>query len=456
MGKALVIGGGPNGLAAAITLAAKGRSVTLLEGTCTLGGRCAVLDDTATVQPWAVEALGLDLEWVDAAPVVHATSTGNHTIDADEPAVAAWLCEVATFTPLIRELSASAPPNIRLGAAWTQLLGSALPMAKLGRAKGFELARIGPLCAEDWLDESGIDRSTQAALIAPALLGTWMGPRSPTSALAVLFHHALSGQEIEGGMDQLLGALVRRANGAGVDIRTEARVVRIIVEEGRAVGVTLDDGAELRADVVLSTIGLKNTMFSLVGHRALPFGLDMAVENIRSRGVVAQWRATAASPLFGGAERVVVVDDTTALERAFDDAKHRRLPSRPAMLIRQRGETLNALVFGAAHDLDGGWSDEARISLQKTILDTLGERADASLISNAELITPVDLESTYGLEGGHLFHGEFALDQFLSFRPHPMLSGYKSGIDGLWLGGAGMHPAGGFTLGQGILAAGQV
>jgi len=145
-----------------------------------------------------------------------------------------------------------------------------------------------------------------------------------------------------------------------------------------------------------------------------------------------------------------------ALERAFDDAKHRRLPSRPAMLIRQQGETLNALVFGAAHDLDGGWTDEAKISLQKTILDTLGERDDASLISNAELITPADLESTLGLDGGHLFHGEFALDQFLSFRPHPMMSGYCSGIDGLWLGGAGMHPAGGFTLGQGVLAAGRV
>jgi phytoene dehydrogenase-like protein len=456
MGKALVIGGGPNGLAAAISLAAKGESVVLLEAKCTLGGRCAVLDETATVQPWAVEALGLDVEWVDAAPIVHASATGNHAIDSNDPAVAAWLSEVATFAPLVRDLSASAPPDLRVGAAWTQLLGSAVPLLKLGRARGLELARIGPLCAEDWLDESGIDRATQAALIAPALVGTWMGPRSPTSALAVLFHHALSGDEIEGGMEHLLNALVRRVNGAGVDIRTEARVVRIVVEDGRAVGVTLDDGAELRADVVLSTVGLKQTMFSLVGPRGLPFGLDTAIETVRTRGVVARWQATTTAPLFGGAERVVLVDDTAALERAFDDAKHRRLPKRPAMLIRQRGETLNALVFGAAHDLDGGWSDEAKISLQKTILDTLGERDDASLISNAELITPADLESTLGLEGGHLFHGEFALDQFLSFRPHPMMSGYRSGIDGLWLGGAGMHPAGGFTLGQGILAAGRV
>ena len=72
------------------------------------------------------------------------------------------------------------------------------------------------------------------------------------------------------------------------------------------------------------------------------------------------------------------------------------------------------------------------------------------------LWTPNDLEQEFGLEGGHLFHGEFALDQFLSFRPHPSLAGYATEIGGLFLGGAGMHPAGGFTLAQGILAARSV
>ena len=111
----------------------------------------------------------------------------------------------------------------------------------------------------------------------------------------MLFHHALSGAEIEGGMEQLLNALVRRANGAGVDIRTESRVVQILVEDGQAVGVTLEDGGELRADAVLSTIGLKQTLFGLVNHRDLPVGLDTAVHAIRNRGVVAQWRAKTAS-----------------------------------------------------------------------------------------------------------------------------------------------------------------
>ena len=72
------------------------------------------------------------------------------------------------------------------------------------------------------------------------------------------------------------------------------------------------------------------------------------------------------------------------------------------------------------------------------------------------LLTPADLEAEFGLDGGHLFHGEFAIDQFLSFRPHPKLAGYRTAIDGLFLGGAGMHPSGGFTLAQGILAARQV
>ena len=114
------------------------------------------------------------------------------------------------------------------------------------------------------------------------------------------------------------------------------------------------------------------------------------------------------------------------------------------------------LVFGAAIDLDQGWTDEAKGTLEARVMTALGPYADSAVFTRTALWTPAELCSEFGLNGGHLFHGEFALDQFLSFRPHPSLCRYQTGIDGLILGGAGSHPAGAFTLGQGVLAAQSV
>jgi phytoene dehydrogenase-like protein len=456
MGSALVIGAGPNGLAAAITLAERGHDVTVLEARDSVGGRTELLADTRTVQPWAVEELGLDVEWTDSPEWRRADAEGVHDSSADLPEVQAWLGEVDRFAGTIRGLCASAPPDIRTDGSLTALVTPALQLMKLGRAGGLELARIGPLCAEDWLDEWDIPRDIQAAIIAPALVGTWMGPRSPTSALALLFYTALSGQSIEGGMPALQRALVKRANGAGVAIQTGQRVQSVSIEDGRATGVELADGTELTADVVLSTVGPRQTLLSLVPARALPVGAERMVENVRTRGIVAVLRASVTAPVFGGADRVVLTADTESLERAFDDAKHRRASRVPALLVHQSAGDLLVHIFGVAHDLDGGWTDSAVAGLEKTVLECLAPHMGAESMTEMELCTPADLEAQYGLEGGHLFHGEFALDQFLSFRPHPSLSGYQSSIDGLFLGGAGMHPAGGFTLGQGILAARRV
>lgn len=455
MGTALVIGGGPNGLAAAITLASRGHSVTVVEAREALGGRADLLSDTRTVQPWAVESMGLDVEWETSPPWLRVGSEGVHSDDEAAAGVAAWRAEVARFTAVVRSLSAAPPPNIQSDASLSALMGPAFAMLKLGRSAGLELARVGPLCAEDWLDEWGIARDVQAGLIAPALIGTWMGPRSPTSALAVLFHHALSGDSIQGGMAALLAALVKRAKGAGVTVRTSARVCRIAVSDGRATGVELDDESTIKADIVLSTVGPKRTLLHLVHPRDLPMGGDQTVRTVRTRGIVAVWKARVSEPAFGGSACAVIGADTVVIEQSFDDAKHRRLSQRPTLLVHQETGRLLVHVYGAAHDLDGGWTDAAKVGLQKTLEAVLAEHMDVATITDAELWTPADLEAEYDLEGGHLFHGEFALDQFLSFRPHPSLSGYTTGIEGLLLGGAGMHPAGGFTLCQGILAARQ-
>jgi len=456
MSQAVVIGGGPNGLAAAIVLSDAGHDVTVFEARDEMGGRCHILGDTAGVQPWALKALGINLERDSAEPLHHATSGTLVTVDDAVTGVAAWRAEVARFTGLIASLSSAPPPDIRQDAPMFALLGPAFAGLKLGRAGALELARIGPLCAEDWLDEWGIPRSAQAALCAPALHGTWMGPRSPTSALAVLFHTALSSQPIKGGMAALLTALTARAQALGVTVETASKVVDIQVTDGAVSGVSLADGRFVESTVVLSTVGPKSTLLELVSAKSLPLGTEAFVTHVRTRGVVAVMKCQVSAPIFGGASHVVVTDDTMSLERAFDDAKHRRLPASPALDVYQQDGQVSVLAFGAPFDLEGGWTDEAKATLKATLFEVLSAYIDTGLIEESTVWTPADLSEDFGLDGGHLFHGEFALDQFLSFRPHPSLARYQTTIGGLFLGGAGMHPSGTFTLGQGVLAAQSV
>jgi len=503
MGTAIVIGGGPNGLAAAATLAAKGHQVTLLEAQAQVGGRAAaeefhpgyhttgLLHDTERVQPWVIDSLGLrrhGLETQTPPGVAISGPNGRAVLLPSDMAAAvtglealqpglgaqwrAWREDVQASAATVCALSAGPPPDIRSDADVWPLVRHGMQLLRLGRARMMELLRTGPLSAEDWLDEWFQDRTLQAGLALPGLLGTWMGPRSPTSGAAVLFSAALSGDEIVGGPAGLVRSLSAACAARGVEIRTGAKVDRIRVQDARATGVTLTDGTERDADLVLSTVGPRQTLRQLVDPTELPFAMDEASAPIRTRGIVAKVDLALSGPLCLPAhpdtafDRIRVAPDMVTLERAFDDAKHRRMPKAPALDIRvptiadpslapEGHHVASVLVYGAAHDLDGGWTDAARNALGEVTAAVLERHlpGSADRIVARRVQSPADLEARLGLEGGHLFHGELSLDQIMSFRPHPRLAHYTTGIQGLVLGGAGMHPAGGLTCAQGVLAA---
>jgi phytoene dehydrogenase-like protein len=330
-----------------------------------------------------------------------------------------------------------------------------------------DLLRVGPLCLQDWLDEWFSDPVIQGGVSLPALLGTWMGPRSPTGAAALLFSTALAGDEVVGGPAGLVDALKAAAIAAGVNLKTKAQVQRIRVEDGKVAGVSLTDGSYLAATNVLSSIGARKTLLELVDPTRLPFAIERAATPIRLRGIVA--KVDLALEDWSWGSRVRIAPSMRYLEKAFDAAKHRRMPEAPGLDIRipsledpglaPNGQYVaSVLVYGAAHDLDGGWTDAARARLGEVVCETM-ERflpGSSQKIIAQRTRSPADLEQDYGLEGGHIFHGELGLDQILSFRPHPSLAGYTTPVLGLVLGGAGMHPAGGLTCAQGVLAAQRV
>jgi len=275
-------------------------------------------------------------------------------------------------------------------------------------------------------------------------------------------------REITGGPAALVDALVSHAAQLGVEVRTGATVASIQVEARRSVGVTLADGTPVLGDHVLSAIGPRRTLLDLVHPAQLPDGLETEVLRVRVRGIVAKVHLALSAPLdiAGGAERFRVGAHPLDWERAFDDAKHRRLPRAPTLDVRLPSvsdpslaptghQVASILVHGATHELEGGWTGQATAALRDRVLDQLAAHDPAvrDKLVAAEVLTPAALERSFGLEGGHLLHGELALDQLYALRPTPALGQHSTPIAGLTLASSGTHPGLGVSGRSGVLAA---
>ena len=474
----VVIGGGHSGLAAATALAQAGRSVVVIEARDQLGGVAAgaefhpgyrhtgILHDSDGVPPELEGALGLGAALRRRTPPpVHVA--GTDTV-LDPATLAAWTDAVAPVRAFFRSLLLEPAPDLGSEATLWPLLKPALAFRKLGSSEMMSLLRIGGTCVDDWLAEFTPEPAIRAGLGAQALLGTWMGPRSPSSTAVLLMRACAAGDELVGGPAALVDALVSAAGTAGVTMKTGSPVASIQVSGLRVRGVTLGDGTVITADAVLSAIGPRRTLLELVRPADLPDGLEVQVERIRTRGITAKVHLALSGPLdiAGGAERFRVGAHPHHWERAFDDAKHRRMLRAPALDVRlptladpslapAGHHVASILVHGAAIDLDGGWSDARRTALGDAVLDQLAalDPGVRARVVAAEVLTPADLAERFGLEGGHLLHGELGLDQLHALRPTPGLSRHATGIAGLFLGSSGTHPGLGVSGWSGVLAA---
>jgi phytoene dehydrogenase-like protein len=489
----IVIGAGPNGLAAAHQLASRGAKVLVLEGAPAPGGGARLSQLSYNLDPRVERAMDLSrhgLAWASAnlsttalsrdgahlrlEGPVGLTLSGNVTA-ADRAAWAALRTRLLRFAATLAPLNQMTPPRIarKSGNPWAQLAMLGLRARMLGAAEFRELGRIFLSNVHDLLDDELSSPLLKGALAFDAVIGGWLGPRAPNTVLPWLVR--LSGQTAgvqgalglpRGGMAALGVAMARAAEASGVTLRCNARVERVMIEAERAAGVCLAGGEEIRAARIVSAIAPRNTLLSLVGPRHLDAGLVTCARHQKSRGGAAKLHLSLRGlPDFRGAslkDRLVIAGSEHDVEAAFNPVKYGKVPEAPGMEIMiptahepapDGTHHLSAIAQFAPHDPpEREAAQAAMLAACMAQLEALAPGIGA-LVTHAELLMPQDIEATYGLPGGQWHAGELSVEQMLFLRPLPGIAQYQSPVPGLWLASAGCHPGGGVSGSAGWNAA---
>jgi phytoene dehydrogenase-like protein len=288
------------------------------------------------------------------------------------------------------------------------------------------------------------------------------GPRSAGTTVGLLLQAAFGNPaQIRGGLGALTQAMTKAASAAGAQIRTGSEVERIIVDRGNVKGIVLKGGDEIAARAVVSNADPHQTLLKLIGPAELAPGLLMKVRSYRSMGAVAKVNlALSALPAFSSvAPRIHIGPDTDYLERAYDAAKYGDFSREPVLHVSiTDANVLSIFVQYAPYRLKTGDWDSRREELGDVVVKTLSSYAPGieKLILARQILTPLDIERRFGMSGGHIFHGEQALDQLFMFRPLLGLARYRTPIKGLYLCGSGTHPGGGITGACGMNASREI
>jgi len=517
---AIVLGAGHNGLVTAGLLARAGLRTIALERRDVVGGAC-VTEEIAPgyrastgayiasmMRPEVIRALGLaqhGLRMTPCDPILFVPSRSGRPLflyqdprrtaagiaahsrqDADAflafdeeiKGLARWLEPFFLEpTPPLDEGVLSLPSLWRLGKRFRTI----------GEGDAGRLARFLTASVADLVDGRFESPEVKNLIGCSNVLGAHGGPMTPCSASGLLFH-SLSGGDalaqgfmghVEGGMGAITKALAAAARAFGAEVRTGAPVARILVERGRAAGVALASGEELRARVVVSNADPKRTFLGLLEPAHLDAEFRREVASIKMAGPCAKINyALSEAPVLpqmpAGGSPAEQSDFTICAgmeqhERAWDEAKHGRASSEPYVdcvvpthldpgLAPAGCHVLTAFVQYAPYRLaEGDWRQE-RERLAERVTDAITEFAPnfrRSVVAR-DILSPVDLEERFGLTEGNIFHGDLNLGQLFLGRPLPGWSRYRTPVRGLYLCGAGTHPGGGVTGAPGWNAARQI
>jgi phytoene dehydrogenase-like protein len=390
------------------------------------------------------------------------------------------------------QIASITPPGIEnpSPADLWNLIKSGRHIRGLGKTGILDLLRWGPMAVADFVSEFFDTELLRAVIAARGIFGSRLGPWSAGST-AVLFLRAVadahpvgSATFPRGGLGEFTRALAEAAKVAGAEIRTGAEVAQIRTKDGAITGVVLTDGEEIATKAVVSGVDPKRTFFKLLDPANLDPVFAVRMKNYRVVGNVAKVHlamgdlpnfpslANAVGPdgfrqaLSG---RIHIGHEIDYLERAFDASKYGEISSAPYLdvtiptlldpsLAPEGKHVLSAYFqFAPFHLKTGNWS-ERRGELANIVIKTLGAYSPnlPNIVEGVHVITPQDLESTYGFTGGHIFHGEIALDQIFTMRPVLDWARYQTPVRGLFLCSNGTHPGNGLTGASGANAAKEI
>ena len=516
--EAIVVGGGHNGLTAAAYLARAGLSTAVFERREIVGGACVTEEiapgcrasTTSYIASMLRPEVIRDLRLADHGLRMVPCEPGLQVPFLDGEILPWWsddrrtseeirrfsAGDASTFLRVQKDLKKLArylqpyflepPPDIHargVGRAREALRAArrfrTISGDEIGQMVAFLTGSLG-----DYLDRNFESDRVKTLYLANNVYGKHGGPYQPGTAIGLLFH-LLSGGEHEvqgfyghviGGMGSITQAMASSAKGFGAAVRTSAPVARIDTRGGRVTGVTLEDGTEINAPLILSGADPKRTFLGLVDKRDLPEDFRQDVEGIKMDGPCAKVnfvlsrrpRPTAmpedADPL--RASLFTLVSSLEFAERCYDIAKMGEIPDElwvdcvvasnvDDTLAPEGKHVMTSFVQYVPFHLGEGTWDERRDVLADRVVSKISEYVPgfADTIEAMQVVTPLDLERTYGLTEGNIFHGDLNPEQLFFMRPLPGWANYRTPLRGLYLCGAGAHPGGGVTGAPGFNAA---
>ncbi|MEI7545307.1 MAG: NAD(P)/FAD-dependent oxidoreductase [Mycobacteriaceae bacterium] len=508
---AIVIGGGHNGLVSAAYLARSGARTLVLESRASLGGAATTespWEDAphlrvtrlsyvmSLMPPTIVKDLSLERNGYRVHPMgpyYQAFPEGGSLTIYEDPArtheeMAKWSKKDADAYPkwnawleglgdFLGPLLTQVPPKVgsRRPSDLADLAKLAWSKRDITVRSTADITRLLTMSVADLLDDWFESPQIKGSLAVNGVIGTWAGPYEPGTAY-VMAHHSIGdvgdGQMgswgyPEGGMGAVSDAIARSARSFGAEIRTNARVSKVLVRNGRVQGVALDNGDEIHAPLVVTTLHPRTAFLDQIPRHELPEDFVNDIEHWKTRsGVVkinlalSELPSFTANPSRGQAEHhtgsVEMAPSMEFIEAAFQDARAGRpalAPFSDSVIPTTLDRTLNPdgthIMSLFTQWVPSEWASEPHTEELEAYTDRLIDLYDEvapgfkGSILHRDIVGPHEMEVEYGLIGGNIFHGELSLEQLFHMRPAPGFADYRTPIAGLYNGSSATHAGGG-------------
>jgi phytoene dehydrogenase-like protein len=492
---AIVIGGGHNGLVCAAYLARAGRKTLVLERRPMPGG-CAVTEEVWPGFRVSVAAYLVSLLKDEIVRDLELKKFGYHVYPKDPPFFTPfpdgrhlfmWQDSARTIAEIARFSKHDAEAFPRYDEH-LENLAQKIDAMLLGAPPddASALDEVLDSSAAEFLDRWFESDEIKVTLATDGVIGANGGPRTKGTAY-VLLHHCMgmaAGRRalwgyVRGGMGALSEAIAASARCAGAEIRTGAAVERVLVSNGAARSIVLENGNEIDADIIVSNLDPKATFLRLVERKELPVEFLDAIEAYQCVGPsmkmnlalsgLPEFRALPETPGPHHRATIHLCPSIDYVERAWKEARQGRPSKNPMLeigiptmydstLAPEGRHLISVFLQYTPYHLNGATWDELREPYSERVIDVIEEYAPniRQILIEKQVLSPLDLERRFGITGGNIFHGELIREQLLAKRPVAGWGHYGTPVRGLYLCGSGTHPGGGVMGASGHNAAREI